>query len=61
MFDLVGQVLGQTLRVFSSSRDGGRDGAFYGEWKDKDGSGMKGCFTVQCKFSSKDVSLTLAG
>jgi hypothetical protein len=57
---IVGDVFGQTVQVFLSGHDGGRDGAFHGEWKDAGGTRMKGSFTVQCKFTSKDVSLALA-
>ena len=54
-------VLGQTVQSFLPSRDGGRDGAFHGRWNPREGWGCDGSFTVQCKFSSKDNTLTLSG
>jgi hypothetical protein len=57
---IIGEVLGQTVQVFLPSHDGGRDGAFNGQWKAGDNAAMEGSFTVQCKFSSKDTSLTVS-
>ncbi len=57
---IISEVLGQTVQVFLPSRDGGRDGAFHGLWNPEEGTGLKGSFTVQCKFTSKrDKSLSL--
>ncbi|HLN02104.1 MAG TPA: hypothetical protein VK335_22645 [Bryobacteraceae bacterium] len=47
------EVLGQTVQVFLSSKDGGRDGAFHGQWKRSKNETFEGSFTVQCKFTSK--------
>lgn len=49
---IVGETLGQAVQAFHPSRDGGRDGAFYGKWQAQDGTGYTGPFTVQCKFTS---------
>lgn len=55
------EVWGQTVQGFFDSRDGGRDGAFYGSWTSKEGEIFTGSFTVQCKFSQKPSrTLTLA-
>ncbi len=50
---IAGEIWGQTIQSFLSSQDGGRDGAFRGIWKPKDGEITTGSFTVQCKFTSK--------
>jgi hypothetical protein len=47
------EVLGQTVQAFLNSRDGGRDGAFAGEWKPRAGEDLKGRYVIQCKFTSK--------
>lgn len=47
------EVWGQTVQGFFDSRDGGRDGAFYGSWVPKAGELVQGAFTVQCKFTSQ--------
>lgn len=49
---IMSERLGQTVQSFFDSNDGGRDGAFRGEWK-HDGSALSGSFTVQCKYTSK--------
>jgi hypothetical protein len=55
------EVWGQTVQGFFDSRDGGRDGAFYGSWTSKEGETFTGSFTVQCKFSQKSArTITLA-
>ncbi len=46
-------VLGQTFQSFADGADGGRDGAFHGEWSPQHGEKMSGSFTVQCKHTSK--------
>ena len=47
------EIMGQTFQSFSVGPDGGRDGAFCGEWKTQDGEVLSGTFTIQCKHSSK--------
>lgn len=46
------EIWGQTVQVFFDSHDGGRDGAFQGKWKRREGESFRGSFTVQCKFTS---------
>jgi len=46
-------ILGQTVQVFSSGNDGGRDAAFSGTWKQQGGEDLSGTFTFQVKYSSK--------
>jgi len=48
---IVRDLWGQTVQTFFDSNDGGRDGAFHGEWTSKDGAVYNGTFTVQCKFT----------
>jgi hypothetical protein len=50
---IISSIFGQTIQSFFDSNDGGRDGAFYGVWKDVSGEALSGSFTVQCKFTSK--------
>src|SRR5260370_41396128 len=58
---ITSEVLGQTVQVFLSSKDGGRDGAFRGTWKRIRGEEFEGPFTVQCKFTGKrDRVLTVS-
>ena len=58
---ILSEVLGQTIEVFLPSKDGGRDGAFRGEWKRNPGPELTGSFTLQCKFTSDPSgSLSLA-
>jgi energy-coupling factor transporter ATP-binding protein EcfA2 len=53
--------LGQTVQSFLDSKDGGRDGAFAGEWVPKKGDLLKGRFVIQCKFTAKaDRALRLS-
>ncbi|MCK1705040.1 hypothetical protein IVA86_27445 [Bradyrhizobium sp. 146] len=47
------EVWGQTVQGFYDSHDGGRDGAFHGQWKVQSGETFNGSFTAQCKFSSQ--------
>jgi hypothetical protein len=47
------EVLGQTVQSFLDSNDGGRDGAFAGNWTPAPGQQLTGKFVIQCKFSSK--------
>lgn len=46
-------VMGQTFQSFADGADGGRDGAFHGDWSPLGGEKMSGSFTVQCKHTSK--------
>jgi len=58
---ITGEVWGQTVQSFFDSHDGGRDGAFHGMWKPKDGESFEGSFTAQCKFTAKaDKQLQLS-
>lgn len=50
---IISSIFGQTVQSFFDSNDGGRDGAFYGVWKQFSGETLSGSFTVQCKFTSK--------
>src|SRR5271163_802764 len=55
---ITGEVLGQTVQIFLPSKDGGRDGAFRGQWNRSRNEQWSGSFTVQCKFTHKiDTSL----
>src|SRR5262245_46400199 len=47
------EILGQTVESFLDSRDGGRDGAFSGTWKQLGQEDLTGAFVIQCKFSSR--------
>ena len=49
---VLGDVWGQVIQGFFDSRDGGRDGAFYGKWSKIKNEHFEGSFTVQCKFLS---------
>jgi len=43
---------GQTVQGFCDTNDGGRDGAFYGQWKNLEGEVFSGSFLIQCKHTS---------
>ena len=47
------EILGQTVEAFLDSHDGGRDGAFTGEWKVNGMEDLRGPFVIQCKFTSR--------
>jgi len=47
------EVLGQTIESFLDSNDGGRDGAFIGQWNPTGHENLNGRFAIQCKFSSR--------
>jgi len=47
------EVLGQTIESFLDSNDGGRDGAFAGQWNPTGHEDLSGRFVIQCKFTSK--------
>lgn len=58
---VVTEIWGQTVQVYFSSHDSGRDGAFNGKWERKAGEVFDGTFTVQCKFTSaKNKPIRLA-
>ena len=46
------EVLGQTIQAFLPSKDGGRDGAFYGIWRPEGAGLLSGSYTIQCKFTA---------
>ena len=50
---ITAEVWGQEIQTFADSRDGGRDGAFHGEWVSEDGESLSGSFAVQCKFTAQ--------
>jgi len=50
---IVSDVLGQTTQIFLPSKDGGRDGAFYGKWSPVNGQGVDGPGVIQVKFTAK--------
>jgi energy-coupling factor transporter ATP-binding protein EcfA2 len=55
------EVLGQTVAIFLDTNDAGKDGAFSGTWKQKDGEDLEGKFVIQCKFTNKaDTNLALS-
>src|SRR5208337_1512079 len=47
------EVLGQTVESFLDSNDGGRDGAFVGQWNPTGHEDLSGRFVIQCKFTSR--------
>ena len=55
--DLVGciftEVMGQSFQQYADVHDGGRDGAYYGQWTPQDGEALSGSFTIQCKHTNK--------
>jgi hypothetical protein len=46
------EVLGQTFQTFAPGNDGGRDGAFRGNWVRKGHEAFEGAFVVQCKHTT---------
>ncbi len=55
------EVLGQTVRSFLDTHDGGRDGAFRGRWKRRASEDLCGKFVIQCKHSTrKDYKLRVS-
>ena len=50
---VVREVLGQTVESFLDSNDGGRDGAFVGQWNPTGHEYLTGRFVIQCKFTSR--------
>lgn len=50
---IVSELWGQTFQTFFDSHDGGRDGAFHGNWETEFNETFVGSFTVQCKFTNK--------
>lgn len=58
------EVWGQSVQPFADSQDGGRDGAFYGQWSNSSpGFDLPdGPFVLQCKFlAHRDKTLSLSG
>lgn len=51
------EILGQTVESFLDSKDGGRDGAFAGQWKPTGQDNLEGQFVIQCKFTSKSNAI----
>lgn len=47
------EILGQTVESFLDGNDGGRDGAFSGNWSPQRGESLSGKFVVQCKFTGR--------
>ncbi len=47
------EVLSQRVQRFFDSSDGGRDGAYHGNWKPISSFDLTGTFTLQCKFTCK--------
>ena len=43
---IVAEIRGQNIQTFADSRNGGRDGAFRGEWVSKKGESCSGSFTI---------------
>src|SRR5207247_468335 len=55
------EILGQTVTVFSPSKDAGQDGAFQGIWQKTKQEIFSGRFVIQCKFTSRrDEHLSLS-
>jgi hypothetical protein len=53
--------MGQTVQSFLDSKDGGRDGAFAGTWKNIGKDNITGRFVIQCKFTGKtDYNLKIS-
>ncbi len=48
------EILGQSVEMFLDSNDAGKDGAFSGTWKQKDGESLRGKFVIQCKFTNRE-------
>lgn len=51
------EILGQTIQSFLDTGDGGRDGAFAGNWVRAGYENLTGKFVIQCKFFSKRDSI----
>ena len=47
------EILGQTVESFLDTHDGGRDGAFTGEWTATGQEDLSGPFVIQCKFTNR--------
>jgi hypothetical protein len=54
---IMSEIWGQTIQTFFDSQDGGRDGAFNGEWENNINENYSGTFTAQCKFTAKSDAL----
>ncbi len=55
------EILGQTVQAFLDTGDGGRDGAFSGDWKSEGAEDLTGKFVIQCKFFTKRDSVIKVG
>lgn len=55
------EILGQTVQSFLDTGDGGRDGAFAGNWIKEGHEDLTGKFVIQCKFFSKRDSIMKIG
>jgi hypothetical protein len=51
------EILGQTVKSFLDTNDGGRDGAFTGTWDRHGAESITGEFVIQCKHTSKKDAL----
>ncbi len=59
---IVSELFGQSVETFLPSHDGGRDGAFHGQWGHLAEGGVHGSYTLQCKFTGDPSNkLSLAG
>ncbi len=54
---VLSEILGQQFQVFAPGPDGGRDGAFRGQWSTGTGEPLGGTFTAQCKHTSDPTAL----
>lgn len=54
---IVSEIWGQTIQIFFDSQDGGRDGAFNGNWCRNQSDNYSGTYTVQCKFTANNNKL----
>src|SRR5690606_38144781 len=55
------EILGQTVESYLDTNDGGRDGAFSGNWLQHNMDDLSGQFVIQCKFTNKrDIRLKLS-
>ena len=49
---IASDVFGQSVQAFSPVKDGGRDGAFHGTWKENSDINISGASVIQCKYTS---------
>lgn len=55
------EILGQTVQSFLDTGDGGRDGAFAGNWTNAGNENLSGQYVIQCKFFTKKDSIIKVG